>query len=290
MPYVERSGAPALYYEVDDHTDPWRNAPYLLLQHGYGRNSTFWYSWVPYLSRYYRVVRPDMRGFGRSTRGFDPERGFNFADLGSDVIAILDALGADSVHYCGEAFGGTMAMQIAAEHPQRIRKLSLMSAPVFLHQKVQDNYALGEASWFDALRKHGVKKWAEATNTISRFPPHVGKGFLDWYSETLSAVDPETLIAFSRLCSSYDMREFLPRIQAPVLGVYPRSRPEQVELLRRHLKRVDVVQIESDYYMVYNVYPRTCAEAVPLLPPHRPRAQKKAPPDEMGARMMKMKS
>ena len=262
MPYLKRDHAPTLYYEVDDYTDPWCNAPYLVLQHGYGRHSKFWYSWVPYLSRYYRVVRPDMRGFGRSAAGYDPARGFNFTDLGNDVVAILDALGAESAHYCGEAFGGTLGMQIAAEHPRRIRTLNLLSSPVFLHEKVQSNYALGEASWFDALRKHGVKKWAEATATISRFPPQTDKGFLDWYSDALAETDPETLISFSRLCASYNMTEFLPRIEAPVLGVYPRSRPEQVELLRKHLKRVDVVEIETDYYMVYNIHPRLCAEAV----------------------------
>lgn len=47
MPYLTRDHAPSLYYEVDDYTDPWRNAPYLVLQHGYGRSSLFWYSWVP---------------------------------------------------------------------------------------------------------------------------------------------------------------------------------------------------------------------------------------------------
>src|ERR1043166_7009131 len=262
MPLLQRNGAPALHYEIDDHTDPWRNAPYILLQHGYGRCSTFWYSWVPYLSRFYRVLRPDMRGFGQSRDGFDAADGFRMADLAGDVIAIIDAVGAQNVHYCGEAFGGTLGLQIAAEHPQRIRSLSLLSSPVFLHQKIQSNYALGESSWVEALRKHGIRKWVEATNGIARFPPEATAGFLDWYSGELARADPETLIAFSNLCSSYDMAGFLPRIEAPVLGIYPRSRPEQVALLRQHLKRFDYIELPTDFLMVYNMRPRTCAEAV----------------------------
>ncbi|HEV8519106.1 MAG TPA: alpha/beta fold hydrolase, partial [Burkholderiales bacterium] len=68
MPYVERPHEPAISYELDDYTDPWKKAPCLLLQHGFARSSRFWYSWVPYLSRFYRVVRPDLRGLGNSSR------------------------------------------------------------------------------------------------------------------------------------------------------------------------------------------------------------------------------
>ena len=262
MPFVSRTGNPRLYYEVDDFTDPWRDAPYLILQHGYGRYSRFWYSWVPYLSRFFRVVRPDMRGFGRSREGFDPAQGFNTSDLVADVVAIIDELGVDNVHYCGEAFGGTLGMPLAAQHPTRIRTLQLVAAPVFLPQKIQQNYALGEASWFDALRKHGVKKWAAATNTIARFPPQVSAEFLDWYSDELAIADVETLIGFSTMCANYDMTACLSAITAPVLGVYPRSRPEQVALLREHVRKFSVVELPTDNLMIYNVYPRICAEAV----------------------------
>lgn len=262
MPTLHRPGKPCLHYEVDDYTDPWRQAPYLLLQHGYGRYSRFWYSWIPYLSRFFRVLRPDMRGFGRSRAGFDPAHGFDTSDLVADVIAIIDDVGADKIHYCGEAFGGTLGMQLAAQHPDRVRTLNLVAAPVFLPQKIQQNYALGEASWIDALRKHGIKKWAAATNTIARFPPQVSAAFLDWYSDELATADPENLIAFSNMCANYNMTSFLPAITAPVLGVYPRSRPEQVALLRQHVRRFSVVELPTDNLMIYNVYPRTCAEAV----------------------------
>ena len=77
MPLLKRRGKPTLHYEIDDFTDEWRNAPYLVLQHGYGRSGRFWRSWVPYLSRYYRVVRPDLRGLGQSPLDFDPHSGIN---------------------------------------------------------------------------------------------------------------------------------------------------------------------------------------------------------------------
>ena len=62
MPFLERAGEPRLHYEFDDYTDPWKNAPCIMLQHGYARSTKFWRAWIPYLSRFYRVLRLDLRG------------------------------------------------------------------------------------------------------------------------------------------------------------------------------------------------------------------------------------
>lgn len=251
-----------LAFVIDDFTDPWKNAPYILLQHGFGRNSRFWYKWVPYLSRHFRVIRPDMRGFGSSREGFSVDRGFSLGMLARDIVDILDEAEIDSVHFVGEAFGSTLGMQVAADFPRRVRTLSLLSGPVYLHQKVQDIFAMGEKSWSEAIRKRGVRAWAEATNTISRFPPEIDKGLLSWYTDELAKDDAETLATFSELCGVYDQRNLLTRIEAPVLGIYPRSRGEQVELLRTHIKDLEVVELDTDYYLVYQIFPRTCSSAV----------------------------
>src|SRR5262249_11270002 len=52
-----RSDSAGHYYDVADYTDPWKNAPAILLQHGYARSSFFWTAWIPYLARFYRVIR-----------------------------------------------------------------------------------------------------------------------------------------------------------------------------------------------------------------------------------------
>ena len=125
MPYVKRTGQPDIHYVVDDYTDPWRNAPYLVLQHGNGRSSRFWYSWIPYLSRFYKVVRPDARGLGQSGANFDLASAVTVENLTGDILSILDQLGAQSVHFCGESMGGILGIALAAMQPQRIRTLTL---------------------------------------------------------------------------------------------------------------------------------------------------------------------
>ena len=47
----------------------------MIMQHGFGRSSEFWYRWVPYVSRHFRVVRPNLRGFGQSPVDFDTKTG-----------------------------------------------------------------------------------------------------------------------------------------------------------------------------------------------------------------------
>ncbi len=169
MPLVERRGQPALYYEVDDYTDPWRNAPTIVLQHGFARSSKFWYQWVPYLSRFYKVIRSDLRGLGRSSKDFAVTTGFSAALWIADLEAILDHAGVDSVHYCGESTGGIIGMLFAAERPQRVRTLSLISAPVRLNETAAARVGVGEA----ALRQLGPMAYARAKNGVDRFPPAI---------------------------------------------------------------------------------------------------------------------
>ena len=156
MPVLRRDKDPDLYYEIDDYTDPWRNAPYMVLQHGFGRSSKFWYRCVPYLSRFYRVIRPDLRGFGRSAPATDPPDEFTVEACIRDLEAILDAVGAASVHYCGESLGGILGMPFAAERPRRVRTLTLIASRVRLNQSSQERYRFGHESWEAALTTLGM--------------------------------------------------------------------------------------------------------------------------------------
>lgn len=67
MPTFTHSPDFTMHYVVDDYTDPWRESETILMLHGNAESGAAWYAWVPHLARHYRVVRPDMRGFGEST-------------------------------------------------------------------------------------------------------------------------------------------------------------------------------------------------------------------------------
>lgn len=101
----------------------------VMLIHGSGPGVTAWANWrlvLPRLGSRFRVIAPDMSGFGY-TRGPDGI----VHDLDSwvgQVVAILDALGLDQVDLIGNSFGGAVALATAIRHPGRVGRLVLMGS------------------------------------------------------------------------------------------------------------------------------------------------------------------
>lgn len=73
------------------------------------------------------VVRYDSRDTGRSTQWPAGEPGYTGADLRDDVVRVLDGLGIGVAHVLGISSGGAIAQQVAVEHPERVRTLTLVS-------------------------------------------------------------------------------------------------------------------------------------------------------------------
>ena len=55
------------YIYDDDFADPWKPHETIVIQHGFARHGAFWYHWIPYLARKYRVIRLDARDHGYSS-------------------------------------------------------------------------------------------------------------------------------------------------------------------------------------------------------------------------------
>lgn len=264
MPYLERKGKPKLHYEVDDFTDPWRNAPILILQHGFGRSSRFWYSWIPYLSRFYKVVRPDLRGLGKSSTDFDLEKGITIDAFVEDLTNLLDQLGAKSVHYCGESLGGILGMVFAAQCPDRVRTLTLVGAPVYLNEETLKILKCGRPTWQDALRELGSNGWADAINSSARFPQETDPGLLRFFIEEMGKSKVEVLIVLSRFAEKANVTSYLSRIKAPVLGLYPFSGPftsqGQEDLIQQHIRDIKIIHLASRFHTITNMVPASCAK------------------------------
>ena len=266
MPIVKRPNHPDIHYALDDYTDPWKHAPYLILQHGFGRSGKFWYSWVPYLARWFKVVRPDVRGLGQSSADFDLERDFTVDNCIADLVAIMDHLGntgAESVHYCGESMGGILGMALAATHPKRVRTLTLVSSPVNLNETTKTTYALGHKSESDAQKAMGMKAWVAATNRTTRFPANADPALLEWYEQEFASNNADVQSAMSRALHASSALPYLAKIEAPVLGLYPSAGPitsdEQMTLLKQNIRNLQVIRVPSTFHKIQLMFPRTCA-------------------------------
>jgi 3-oxoadipate enol-lactonase len=264
MPFLKRAGKPDLHYEVDDYTDPWKNAPWILLQHGFGRSSRFWYAWVPYLSRHYKVLRPDLRGLGQSAADFDLEHELRLEDYFGDMQDLIAHVGAKDVHYCGESLGGILGMPFAAEHPDRVRTLTVIASTVKEHTARGTDYLKGQ-SRLEAIEKLGARAWAEASGAGRRFPPDADPGFLKWFADEMGRSNTQVLLAMNRnVVANFDASDYLPRIQAPMLGVYPTAGPitneEQIDFLKAQVADITIVRLPSRYHSINILQPAACAQ------------------------------
>jgi len=259
---LHRQSGISIHYDVDDFTDPWAERPYLLLQHGNGRSGRFWYRWVPYLSRFYKVVRPDMRGLGRSVGRLDLERDLTLDVLVSDLVALLDHLEVDRVHYCGESMGGILGLALAAMHPDRVRTLTLVATPVFIEEGMKKRYAMGHGSRTDAMQEMGIRKWVEATTRGTRLPADEEPGLFQWYVGEFVKGDPDVQVAMSKLVNCANASDFLPAVKCPVLGLYPTAgqitSDAQEALLRDRLSDFELIHLPTGFHMVQLLYPKTC--------------------------------
>jgi 3-oxoadipate enol-lactonase len=267
MPFITKKPKPTLHYRIDNFTDPWKKSSAILLQHGYARSSRFWHGWVPYLSRFYRIVRPDLRGHGESPVDFDPATESTLECYIEDIAAVLDELKLDSVHFCGESFGGILGMVLAAEYPKRVRTLSLVAAPVYQNQKSQKAYAGGYPTREEALRTMGTRKWAAAIyGAPNFFPAGTEPGMRQWYVDEIGKSDPEVLCGLYGLLRHANAQDFLPRIKAPVLGLYPSAgtitSPEQEELLAAGIRNLRMIHLPTVSHAILTLKPAVCAEHV----------------------------
>lgn len=263
MPLLKRPGKPTLHYEIDDYTDEWRNAPYLVLQHGYGRSGRFWRSWVPYLSRYYRVVRPDLRGLGQSPLDFDPHSGIHVDAFLEDIVAIIDMLGGAPIHYCGESLGGILGIVLAARAPEKLRTLTLVAAPVTIPKATQQAFALGHASWQDTLRALGSKGWSLGVNAATRFAPETDPALLQWYANEMGKSDVEALIALSRVASKVDVSGYLAKVKVPTLGLYPTAglvTGFEEQQIRDSIPGIRIVNLPTKFHAIQVLMPAACAK------------------------------
>src|SRR2546423_1601417 len=131
------------YYELHGEGEP------VLLLHGGLGNIGMFEPILPELAAQRRVIAVELHGHGRTRLG---DRPINLMNQGNDMAEIVRALGFEQVDVLGYSLGGGVAFQFAAQHPQMVRRLVLVSAgyaqdgfyPEMLPQQAQVGAAMAE--------------------------------------------------------------------------------------------------------------------------------------------------
>lgn len=208
-----------LLIHVEDHG---RGVPVVLL-HGWPDSARLWRHQIPVLTgRGFRVIAPDLRGFGRSERP-DEVAAYALRNSVADVAGILDALGIETAHVVGHDWGAAVAWLTAIMHPDRVRRLVAVSVP---HPLAPATLRQKEMGWYQLLFQFaGVAEatiqyedWAwlrwftrgdgdleAAIANLSR--PGALTASLNWYRANLAPRMPGPPPS-------------LPPVQAPTLGIW----------------------------------------------------------------------
>ena len=197
----------------------------VVLLHGFPDSAQLWRNQVPPLVEAgFRVITPDLRGFGRSDQPADVDA-YSLVHPAGDVMAILDELGIERAHVVGHDFGAALAWVTATFFPDRVDHLVAMSVGHPCAFRLTE-VAQGSASWYMLLFQHegiaeewltaddwtNFREWShhpDAQGVIEQF----GAGgslttALNWYRANIT---PDAWIAPPLE---------LPPIQSPTMGVW----------------------------------------------------------------------
>lgn len=109
----------------------------LILVHGLADDHRAWRRTLPDLLLRHRVLMYDLRGHGQTTLGL-PDG--TLRQLGADLVALMDASGIDRAAIAGFSLGGTIAMRVAIDHPERVGALALVATSSRVGRSASDWY------------------------------------------------------------------------------------------------------------------------------------------------------
>jgi len=201
--------------------------PPLLLLNGGMMSIGAWDPIADRLARSLRVIRCDLRGQLLSPFGdADPSAAWTLADHAADVVALLDRLGVECVHLAGTSFGGEVAMIVAADHPERVASLAVMTATDRLTPKMRaagralgmqaravSDGSIGGGTLFRALAPGAFsERW------LAEQPP----GFLEIRARVFDSFPRPFFSGIASIMDALlglDLESRLPRIAAPTLVI-----------------------------------------------------------------------
>jgi 3-oxoadipate enol-lactonase len=207
MPFTQANGA-RMNYRLDGPT----GAPTLVLSNSLGTNLTMWDPQIPALAKQFRVLRYDTRGHGESAVTPGP---YSMAQLGRDVIGLLDALGIERVHFCGLSMGGMIAMWMGTNEPERINRLLLCNtaAKIGSLEGWNSRIEMVRAQGMGTIASTQAQRWFTA-GFVAKSPDVVASA-----QQMIANTSPDGYAANCGAIRDMDQRESISRTRARTLVI-----------------------------------------------------------------------
>jgi 3-oxoadipate enol-lactonase len=188
------------------------DGPVVLLANSLGSTIQMWEPQLSALGEVFRVVRYDHRGHGASPVPAGPYR---LADLGEDVVALLDRLEIARASFCGVSLGGMVGLWLAANAPERVDRLVVCcsSADIGPAHTWTERAATVRAHSTDAVADTVVGRWFTPA-FAQRNPATVAR-----MRAMIAATPPEGYASCCEAIAAMDLVPALGSIRAPTLVI-----------------------------------------------------------------------
>lgn len=131
----------------------------LLMLHGYPQTHMMWHRVAPQLAKEYRVIVPDLRGYGDSSCPEAGEDHYAYCKrvMGEDQFRLMDALGYQDFFLLGHDRGARVCHQMVLDRPERIRRVILLDimSTLDMYEKADMDLATTYYHWFFLIQKNG---------------------------------------------------------------------------------------------------------------------------------------
>src|SRR5260370_13201937 len=187
-------------------------APALVFSNSLGTNYSMGDPKEPDFRKKLRVLRYDTRGHGLSSL---PPGPYSIEQLGKDVVALLDALDLDRVHFCGLSMGGMIGMWLGVNAPERLNKLALCNTAARIGIPETSNPPIHPPpqTAIKSFPSSALERWfspafrQKAPATISNT------------QKMLEEINPDGYAACCASVRDFDFREHLSMIRQPALPI-----------------------------------------------------------------------
>jgi pimeloyl-ACP methyl ester carboxylesterase len=256
MPTAHLPNDLTMHYEDDDFTNPWEQAETVILHHGNAKNARLWYAWVPLLAGTYRVIRPDARGFGKSSVPA-PGYAWSLQGFATDLAHLMDHLGIQKAHLIGETIGGTIALQFASQFPERLHSVTTCTSPYTF--KAIQTYL----DFYKLVQEQGVEAWVRQTAGRRLEPGRSNAQHSAWYVQQMSQTAQHVVLDTLAYLATVDLTSVLPQITTPALimvgGRSTGDIPGRARQMAALLPNATLVEVPGASGYVQHSAPAQCA-------------------------------
>jgi len=233
------------YQEFNPPEGKKRNEKTVLFLHGLGAHGDMWqFQWPAFTEAGYRVIVPDLKGFGKSAYRKGP---INVKTMSDDIYEFLKAINVQRAHFVGLSLGGAISMQFALDHPVIVEKMVLSNTSAKFLGKGKALYFFIRFLSLRILPRKFIAKAIARYTFPKKEQEDVRKEFIRQFMSANRRAYRRLAVSFAK----YDLTTRIQQIRTPTLiigGNEDRTLPVHMqEFLHEKIKGSQLLVLDSGH-------------------------------------------